>query len=142
MQAYDSASARSCEFEPKIKSARVAVHTIFPDFLSTPLNKVSELDCASHSIFMSNKLNHKIENEIPSTTAIGSLLRYITRKDEVKNFQPMNINFGLMPDVPIQITTNGKKRKLKGKERKEFQANRALNACDDWLKNCKIANIA
>jgi hypothetical protein len=30
-QAYDSASARNCEFDPKIKSDLVAVHTIFLD---------------------------------------------------------------------------------------------------------------
>ncbi|MDG1154101.1 MAG: methylenetetrahydrofolate--tRNA-(uracil(54)-C(5))-methyltransferase (FADH(2)-oxidizing) TrmFO [Alphaproteobacteria bacterium] len=84
-----------------------------------------------------------MELEIPPLeTAMGSLLNHITGGAVADTFQPMNINFGLMPDVPIQITTNGKKRKLKGKERKEFQANRALNACDDWLKNCKIANIA
>lgn len=35
----------------------------------------------------------------PHTTAIGSLLRYITSADP-KHFQPMNINFGLMP--PLQ----------------------------------------
>jgi len=34
----------------------------------------------------------------PRETAIGSLIKYIT-DTEVKNFQPMNINFGLFPPV-------------------------------------------
>lgn len=35
----------------------------------------------------------------PPETAIGSLIRYIT-DESVKNFQPMNINFGLFPPLP------------------------------------------
>jgi methylenetetrahydrofolate--tRNA-(uracil-5-)-methyltransferase len=83
-------------------------------------------------IFMSNKLNHKIENEIPSTTAIGSLLRYITRKDEVKNFQPMNINFGLFDTIDIKNIRKLPK-KIRDKKKKEMLSERALHDYKNWF---------
>lgn len=46
----------------------------------------------------------------PRETALGSLIKYIT-DTEVKNFQPMNINFGLFPPV------KGKMRKAEKKKR-------------------------
>ena len=55
----------------------------------------------------------------PHETALGSMARYITEADP-KNFQPMNINFGLFPDLGERI-----KSKI---ERAEKHAERALNA--------------
>ena len=55
----------------------------------------------------------------PQETALGSMARYITEADP-KNFQPMNINFGLFPDLGERI-----KSKV---ERAEKHAERALNA--------------
>ena len=52
----------------------------------------------------------------PRETAIGSLIKYIT-DTEVKNFQPMNINFGLFPPV------EGKRPKA---EKKKLIAKNAL----------------
>ena len=36
----------------------------------------------------------------PATTAYGALLAHITCNADSRSFQPMNINFGLMPEVP------------------------------------------
>ncbi|BAQ10504.1 tRNA (uracil-5-)-methyltransferase gid [Bacillus sp. OxB-1] len=55
----------------------------------------------------------------PAETALGSMARYITEADP-KNFQPMNINFGLFPDLGERI-----KSKV---ERAEKHADRALAA--------------
>ena len=38
----------------------------------------------------------------PSETALGSMARYITEADP-KNFQPMNINFGLFPELQPKV---------------------------------------
>jgi len=38
----------------------------------------------------------------PAETAMGSMARYITQAD-TKNFQPMNANFGLFPDLGERI---------------------------------------
>ena len=60
----------------------------------------------------------------PEASMTGALLRHITapRKGE---FQPMNANFGLLPD-PLP---------LRKRERKEKQASAALSAIADFRKN-------
>ncbi|MGG0643644.1 FADH(2)-oxidizing methylenetetrahydrofolate--tRNA-(uracil(54)-C(5))-methyltransferase TrmFO [Sporosarcina gallistercoris] len=58
---------------------------------------------------------------LPNQTALGSLARYITEADS-KNFQPMNVNFGLFPDLGERVRS-----KL---ERAEKHSNRALEALD------------
>lgn len=54
----------------------------------------------------------------PITTAFGALLAHITVNADAASFQPMNVNFGLMPDIgvmPPPLGENGKK--LRGKAR-------------------------
>lgn len=55
----------------------------------------------------------------PQETAIGSMAYYITHASG-KNFQPMNANFGLFPELPERIRDK--------KSRYEAIANRALEA--------------
>jgi methylenetetrahydrofolate--tRNA-(uracil-5-)-methyltransferase len=58
----------------------------------------------------------------PPTTALGALLRYIT-DPERKKFQPMNVNFGLLPPLA---------ERARGKEKKQRMSIRALAAMDVW----------
>lgn len=67
----------------------------------------------------------------PRETALGSMLAHITTEAEESSFQPMNINFGLFPE--IQLPENVKK--LKGHDRKRAYTERAKLALDDWIKN-------
>ncbi|MBY0120706.1 FADH(2)-oxidizing methylenetetrahydrofolate--tRNA-(uracil(54)-C(5))-methyltransferase TrmFO [Bacillus sp. S/N-304-OC-R1] len=67
--------------------------------------------------------------EFPHETVIGSMARYITSANE-KSFQPMNANFGLMPELPVKI--RGKK------ERNEQHANRALETIQNFAKSKEI----
>lgn len=66
----------------------------------------------------------------PETTALGALLAHITRNAESSTFQPMNVNFGLMPEIerpetqPINPETGNK---LKGRARR-FAKKRARQA--------------
>ena len=53
----------------------------------------------------------------PQTTAIGSMAYYITHTSG-KHFQPMNVNFGIFPELPERIRDK--------KERYTAIANRAL----------------
>lgn len=64
--------------------------------------------------------------EFPAETSMGSMARYITTAN-AKNFQPMNANFGLFPELPQRI--KGKK------ERYEQHANRALETIQNFVKN-------
>ena len=72
----------------------------------------------------------------PAETAHGALLHHITGGANSDSFQPMNINFGLFPppseSEAVVITANGKRRKLKGLDRKAFMAKRALDALALW----------
>lgn len=64
--------------------------------------------------------------EFPAETAIGSMAKYITTTN-AKNFQPMNANFGLFPELPEKI--RGKK------ERNEMHAKRALLTIQNFVTN-------
>ncbi|MFC4351197.1 methylenetetrahydrofolate--tRNA-(uracil(54)-C(5))-methyltransferase (FADH(2)-oxidizing) TrmFO [Fodinicurvata halophila] len=71
----------------------------------------------------------------PRSTALGGLLAHITGDAEAETFQPMNINFGLLPPAPA--AENGKK--LKKRDRKPAMAARALKDLDTWLENTRAA---
>ncbi len=65
----------------------------------------------------------------PSETALGSMARYITEANP-KNFQPMNVNFGLFPELQPKVRDK--------KERTEQLANRALTTIRNFMKNTSI----
>ena len=67
----------------------------------------------------------------PENTAHGALLKHITMNANPDTFQPMNINFGLMPDINLDL--NNKKR-IKGREKKKIQSNTAINSFKEWIK--------
>jgi len=76
-----------------------------------------------------NRKGHDIPAP-PVTTAFGALIHYITGGQIPgaggrKNFQPMNVNFGIMPPL------DGKK--IKRRDRKPAKSARALAALDKWL---------
>ena len=56
-----------------------------------------------------NKLENKEKMQFPEETMIGALAKYISTENE--KFQPMNANFGILPDLDIQ--TKNKDKKLK-----------------------------
>lgn len=60
----------------------------------------------------------------PPTTALGALLGYITDPERVR-FQPMNVNFGLIP--PLH-------KRLRGKAKREMMARRALADMAGWVR--------
>jgi len=61
----------------------------------------------------------------PPETALGALLGHITGGADAETFQPMNVNFGLMPPPP------GRARKA---DRKKAYTDRARAALADWLE--------
>lgn len=64
------------------------------------------------------------EVEFPDVTAHGALANYISNP-EIENFQPMNINFGLIPPLTVRIR--------KKREKNAQIAARALEALDGFL---------
>jgi methylenetetrahydrofolate--tRNA-(uracil-5-)-methyltransferase len=71
----------------------------------------------------------------PRTTALGALLAHITGEANADTFQPMNVNFGLFPEVEIGVGEDGKRPrgKAKGPARKRAYTSRALRDLGDWL---------
>jgi methylenetetrahydrofolate--tRNA-(uracil-5-)-methyltransferase len=73
----------------------------------------------------------------PLTTAMGALLGHITGGAKAETFQPMNVNFGLFPELSDDearpLTTNGKRKKLKGLDKKKAYTIRGKKDFDQWL---------
>jgi methylenetetrahydrofolate--tRNA-(uracil-5-)-methyltransferase len=66
----------------------------------------------------------------PETTALGALLRHITVSGDPETFQPMNVNFGLFPEIQPPAG----QKKIKRKDKKPMLSRRALNDLDAWLQ--------
>ncbi|MEK9850520.1 MAG: methylenetetrahydrofolate--tRNA-(uracil(54)-C(5))-methyltransferase (FADH(2)-oxidizing) TrmFO, partial [Candidatus Puniceispirillum sp.] len=64
----------------------------------------------------------------PVDTAHGALLAHITGGAVADSFQPMNVNFGLFPELPL----NEKGRRPRGRDRKAAYAARALEKMEAW----------
>ncbi len=75
----------------------------------------------------------------PKTTAIGALLNHVTGGANADTFQPMNINFGLFPLPPDEMLRpkmeNGRRKKLKGKDRKKVYTDIARQDIEAWLND-------
>jgi methylenetetrahydrofolate--tRNA-(uracil-5-)-methyltransferase len=61
----------------------------------------------------------------PPETALGALIGHITNAD-ARHFQPMNVNYGLFPELPGRV---------KKKEKRQMLAERALAALEEWREN-------
>ena len=68
----------------------------------------------------------------PPETALGALLYHITGDARADTYQPMNINFGLFPDLNNSMKGSKPSKKTKGRERKSALAQKALRAIDQW----------
>ena len=66
----------------------------------------------------------------PQTSAIGALCRYVSNV-ETKNFQPVNITFGLLEPLPVEL----RKKHRNKRERHSVQVERALVDWDEWIKD-------
>jgi methylenetetrahydrofolate--tRNA-(uracil-5-)-methyltransferase len=69
----------------------------------------------------------------PPETAAGALLSHITGGADAESFQPMNVNFGLMPPIP------GRSKRA---DRKKAYTDRARSAFAQWLAESKVSEPA
>jgi len=69
----------------------------------------------------------------PPATALGAILAHITGGADAETFQPMNVNFGLMPPVP---------GRFKRADRKKIYTDRARAAFAVWLEQLKVTEPA
>ena len=77
-------------------------------------------------------LHHELQGdslpELPGTTMMGGLIRYLTTTDP-KHFQPMNANFGLL-EPPQQ--------RIPKPQRKAWLAERAMRELQQWREACEL----
>ena len=78
----------------------------------------------------------------PATTALGGLLAHVTGGHIGADFQPMNINYGLLPPMEAP-RRDDQGRKLpsheRGRAKKRAMSVRALADVDAWLGGARIA---
>jgi methylenetetrahydrofolate--tRNA-(uracil-5-)-methyltransferase len=56
----------------------------------------------------------------PVETALGAILNHITGGADAETFQPMNVNFGLMPPLPERARKADRKKAFTGRARARF----------------------
>ena len=64
-------------------------------------------------------------------TAMGSMIGYVTDPTR-KKFQPMNVNYGLFPEL---------KGRLRGREKKQALGERALRDLGEWIGSGALAPV-
>lgn len=83
--------------------------------------------------FASELLKEKTPILPPRDSAFGCQLAHLIDDTDINRYQPMNINFGLFPELPKVMTAKGKMRYLKGTEKKAALTSRALISAERWL---------
>jgi len=79
----------------------------------------------------------------PPETAHGALLAHITGGANAETFQPMNVNFGLFPELDLgerlpDPVTGRKPRRPKGRDRKALFAERALKSLETYISEQQL----
>jgi methylenetetrahydrofolate--tRNA-(uracil-5-)-methyltransferase len=69
----------------------------------------------------------------PETTALGALLRHITANAHAATFQPMNVNFGLFPELAAPDGLDRHELRAWKAQRKPLMSRRALGDLAPWL---------
>jgi methylenetetrahydrofolate--tRNA-(uracil-5-)-methyltransferase len=81
------------------------------------------------ALFTIAELNGETFPAPPPETALGALLAHITGGADAETYQPMNINFGLMPPLTGP--------RVKKADRKRLYTDRARSALGEWLAEAK-----
>jgi methylenetetrahydrofolate--tRNA-(uracil-5-)-methyltransferase len=83
--------------------------------------------------FAAAELRGEPSSAPPVETAMGALLNHITGGADAETFQPMNVNFGLMPPIA---------GRWKSADRKKAYTDRARTAFAEWLRSVKVSEPA
>ncbi|MBT4771464.1 MAG: methylenetetrahydrofolate--tRNA-(uracil(54)-C(5))-methyltransferase (FADH(2)-oxidizing) TrmFO [Rhodospirillaceae bacterium] len=74
----------------------------------------------------------------PDTTAHGALLAHVTGGADDETFQPMNVNFGLIPPLEDGALADVKRKERK-RERRRLMSRRALSDIAVWFSDTPMA---
>lgn len=70
----------------------------------------------------------------PNSTALGALVHHILNDADAENFQPMNVNFGLIKELDSSDMPTKMKRHERKAKKKELTVARALKHFEEWYK--------
>ena len=84
---------------------------------------------------ITDKISQKHISIPPTTTAMGALYNHLIDDTETRKFQPMNVNFGLFPNLDHN-TLKGRKTR---KERYKLYTARAKKDFKRWCNSHMIA---
>jgi len=70
------------------------------------------------------RINGTTPDPLPPETAVGALINHASGGSDSKKFEPMNMNFGILPALPVRVRDKKKMRLEK--------ASRALDRLDEW----------
>lgn len=86
--------------------------------------------------FIADMVAGRAPNIPPENTALGALLAHISGT-RIEDFQPMNINFGLLPAAPKREG----KRRLARSERRRMVSEAALASLEAWKASTGETNV-
>lgn len=72
-------------------------------------------------IKLASRILEKPLQDLPITTALGALMNHL-RNTEMKQFQPSNINYGLMPDLEEKTKKANRKTLMAERAKRDFAA--------------------
>ena len=119
---------------PRLLSPDLSFRTSPQVFIAGQLSGVEGYaECIATGLLAGTALAHRARQESftppPRTTALGSLVHYVTHASP-ENYQPANIAFDLLPpieDLPRQVARDRRARR-------EKQCERALQDLQPWLE--------
>lgn len=101
------------------------------------------------ALFLANEIHGKTLPLPPLTSALGALHNHITgghiesSEGKTLSFQPMNVNFGLMPPLDVALK-GGNGKRLRGTEKARAKklalTTRARNDFSSWLEQSRKAS--
>ncbi len=118
---------------PKLLAPDLSLRAAPQVFIAGQLSGVEGyVECIATGLLAGLAIAHRVHNEAlappPRTTALGSLVHYITHADP-ENYQPANIAFDLLPPadgLPRHIARDRRARR-------QLQCERALADLAEWL---------
>ncbi len=118
---------------PRLLAPDLSLHGARQVFIAGQLSGVEGyVECIAAGLLAGRAAAARIRGESyalpPRTTALGSLVHYLTHADAA-NYQPANIAFDLLP--PLEDLSRAVARDRRS--RREAQCRRALDALDLWL---------
>ncbi len=120
---------------PAVLSPDLSLRSASEVFVAGQLSGVEGyVECMATGLLAGLAMAQRVRGETfappPRTTALGSLVHYITHADP-RNYQPANISFDLLP--PLDDLTPGMARDRRA--RRERQCERALVDLVSWVQN-------